>query len=152
MTHLTKEAIEFLATSVGVGWSVNEETGLIDVSNGFGVRVASNYTRLPVSFGRVGGNFISYSLVSLKGAPIHIEGNLALDCSNIEEWEWYPEYIRGIIDVQLKYCNLEQLTMIIPEIESMIGRGFEVRQPEKYYYPYTDIYHRNIERRLANLL
>ena len=79
-SSLSAPQIAFLnkGTQSGGTWSLNSQTGLVDVDGDFKIYKTSR-TVLPVSFGVVTGNFIfarfAGRFISLKGSPLEVGGD-----------------------------------------------------------------------------
>jgi hypothetical protein len=95
---VSQRAFLINGTLSGGTWSLNPETGLVDVDGDFMVGKTA-ITVLPVSFGVVTGNFIfeefKTGFISLKGSPIEVGGDF--DCSNnkLTSLEGAPRKVGG---------------------------------------------------------
>ena len=112
VSELSAPQITFLnkGTQPGSTWSLNPETGLVDVDGDFMVGKTA-ITVLPVSFGVVTGNFIfeefKTGFISLKGSPIEMGGDF--DCSNnkLTSLEGAPRKVGGSFN-----CSNNKLTSL----------------------------------------
>jgi len=118
------------ANSIKGAWSVNPQTGLVDIDGDFWVPRKSLTDFRGVRFGRVSGffscsdNYLSSlegsprevggdfncaynSLVSLEGAPQQVEGNFDCEHNDLTSLEGAPQKVRGAF-----YCFSNQLTSL----------------------------------------
>jgi len=81
---LTKEQTEWLDECTRGKWTLNPQTGLVDVDGSFTCDYQGLTDFKGVRFGVVTGSFWCYSneLTSLKGAPLEVKGDF--DCSENE--------------------------------------------------------------------
>jgi hypothetical protein len=120
---ITKEQKAFLGKVVRGEWSINPDTGLVDVV-GSVIMSYCNLTEIPVKFGEVTSYFncSNNQLTSLVGAPQSVG---SLFCINLS-------------DIDKKYYHV-----IIPQIEEMIESGIVLENPDECYYSYKEAYYTN---------
>jgi hypothetical protein len=75
--------------------SVDPQLGVVDVTNT--VILAKSSDRLPVQFGKVGGDFLCRyrDLNSLTGAPRHVGGNFLCQNNNLRSLAGAPHSVNG---------------------------------------------------------
>jgi hypothetical protein len=155
---ISKENTEFLNSVIIGQWSVNPNTGFIDVEGD--VRMESlNLTKIPVKFGKVSGDFnCSFNLLTnLEGAPESVGGSF--NCKNnklynlsgapksvgdtficyhnkLTSLKFVPHYIGNYFGIYLGDIDEKYHSVIITELEMMIEKGIKLYKPEEYYYPY----------------
>jgi hypothetical protein len=109
LTH-TQRAFLIKGTLSGGTWSLNPETGLVDVDGDFKVGKTTR-TVLPVSFGVVTGNFIfdefKTGFISLKGSPIEVGGGFMCSNNKLTSLEGAPRKVVGSF-----YCTGNKLTSL----------------------------------------
>jgi hypothetical protein len=101
---LSEESVDFLNSLCGEGgWSVNTETGKIDVERnvyaGWKVQKMSSFPE-GVDFGIIKGslNLNGCNFSSFKGFPTKIEGGLSISGNNFSSLEGCPQDIQGSFD------------------------------------------------------
>jgi len=117
---LTPEQIEFLDKYAPGRWSINSETGLVDVDGDF-ICSFQNLTDFSgVRFGSVSGNFWCHSnqLSSLEGAPQSVGGNFWCHDNGLSSLEGAPQSVGGDFD-----CSLNRLRSLEGAPRS-VGGGF----------------------------
>jgi hypothetical protein len=125
-------------------WSINPQTGLVDIKGDFNCRRSGIEDLMGVKFGEVTGHFIcdeNFAMKSLIGAPIKVGGNFNCSENQLTSLEGAPQEIGGFFN-----CSENQLTSlkggprivkggyscILNELTSLegapqeIGRSFEV--------------------------
>jgi len=130
------------ANSIRGAWSVNPQTGLVDIDGDFWVPRKSLTDFRGVRFGRVSGffscsdNYLSSlegsprevggdfncaynSLVSLEGAPQQVEGNFDCEHNDLTSLEGAPQSVGGGF-----YCNHNQLTSLEGAPQSVGGNFY----------------------------
>jgi hypothetical protein len=108
-TELTPEQIEWLDERTRGRWTLNPQTGLVDVDGGFYCSDQRLTDFKGVRFGVVTGYFhcSNNRLTSLEGAPQQVE--VDFDCSNnrLTSLEGAPQKVGGSL-----YCYENQLTSL----------------------------------------
>ena len=120
-TELTPEQIKWLDECTPGNWTLNPQTGLVDVDGSF-YCYSQNLTDFKgVRFGVVSGSFHCYrnKLTSLKGAPQEVRGSF--DCHNNE--------LTSLKDAPLKvesdfYCGNNELTSLEGAPQEVGGRFY----------------------------
>jgi hypothetical protein len=141
-------SVELLDSIVNGTWSVNNDTGLIDVEGdvfiGYDNDTLSNPSVIPFDFGEVSGDFVCgiKTLIDMSGFPIKTGGRVKMYYnSKLKRLNWNPIEIGICLCIDFKYIPKENYHIIIPEIEELISRGIELLQPDIFYYPYKDAYY-----------
>jgi hypothetical protein len=160
---LTKEKKSFLDSVVKGNWSVNPDTGLVDV-DGSVYMGGCNLKKIPVKFGNVSGCFdcdynelkslksspqsvgkhffCSYNqLISLEGAPQSVGGYFNCRHNNLTSLVGAPQSVGDYFFIELNYIDKAHYYIIIPEIEEMMERDVKLYRPNEYYYPYKEAYY-----------
>jgi len=95
--ELTKEQTDWLNECTRGKWTINPQTGLVDVSGSFGCihQGLSDFKR--VRFGNVSGVFDCYGnpLTSLEGAPQQVGGDFDCSYSSLMSLEGAPQQVGG---------------------------------------------------------
>ena len=112
---LTEEQIKFLDQNCDGIWTLNSETGLIDVEGDFYLdgdiskTFIKNPKFLPVEFGKVSGTFriIETKLISLKGSPIRVGGDFDCSGNKLASLEGSPMEVGGEFE-----CSSNGLTSL----------------------------------------
>lgn len=174
MMELTCEQKSFLDRVVNGSWNINYMTLRIDVDGSVSVPYRYiNNGKIPVSFGKVTGNFSmsSNQLVTLEGCPCWVGGNFNCIDNNItnlkyapihirkdahvwnnrmiQSLNWEPEHIGGKLFIKIETISEKYLDTIIPEIEMLMEKGVNLNSPDESYYPIRDAYY---ETKVAELL
>ena len=95
--ELNKEQIEFLNKYTEGKWTLNEETGLVDIRGDFDCSNKRLTDFKGVKFGVVTGGFWCHynSLTSLEGAPQNVGGNFACFNNKLTSLEGAPKKVGG---------------------------------------------------------
>jgi hypothetical protein len=162
---ITNEQKSFLDKVVTGKWSINPNTGLIDVE-GSVYMSDMKLTEIPIKFGEVTGYFNCYEneltslvgapqsvgkdfycsynqLTSLKGAPQSVEKDFICHHNRLTSLVGAPQSVGGLFYIDLSYIDKKYYHVIIPEIEELISRGINLYKPDEYYYPYKESYYNN---------
>jgi hypothetical protein len=162
---LTSKQKKFLNEVVSGTWSINRDTGLVDVIGNVDASMM-NLTEIPLNFGEVsgyfycyineltslvgapqsvGGNFYCFNnpLTSLLGAPKSVEGDIDCSCNKLNSLVGAPQSIGGMFYINLFDIDKKDYPVIIPEIEELISRGVNLHNPQDCYYPYKEIHYTN---------
>jgi hypothetical protein len=106
---ITKEKKLFLDKAVKGTWSINQNTGLVDV---YGIVDMSriNLTEIPVKFGKVTDDFHCFynKLTSLEGVPKSVMGSFDCSYNQLVNLEGAPKSVCGHFD-----CSNNQLTSLL---------------------------------------
>ena len=121
-TELTNDQKEWLDKCTSFkSWTINPQTGLVDVEGSFDCSSQRLIDFKGVGFGVVSGNFYCYDneLPSLKGAPQEVKVNF--DCYDIEltSLKDAPKKVGG--DFNCSYNNLTSLK----DAPQEVGGGFD---------------------------
>jgi hypothetical protein len=158
-----KETI--LDKAVNGQWSINPYTGLVDVNGSVNLSFLDKINKLPVKFGKVTGDFdMSYgSYKTLKGSPYWVGGFFDCCQNKLKNLKYLPNHVGGsifaynnplrrigvsMINSKCIFIDMESIDVnfhvsMIIEIERLISNGVVLLEPETYYYPYKEAYHRN---------
>ena len=119
--ELTLEQKDWLDECTDGTWSVNHQTGLIDVGRSFDCSKQGLRDFKGVRFGKVGLSFVcaANSLTSLDGAPQSVDGNFYCDNNYLTSLEGAPESIEGSF-----YCSYNSLTSLKGSPQSVKGSFF----------------------------
>ena len=115
---LTPDQEEFLNSFTKGIWSVNPETGLIDVDGGFNCSRRGFKSLQGVSFGHVSGNFLCNSnlLTALAGAPLSVGGGFYCWSNQLTSLVGAPQTVgEGFL------CNRNQLTSLVGAPQTVGG-------------------------------
>jgi hypothetical protein len=95
--ELTKRQINYLNKFTEGTWSLNPETGLVDVDGYFDCSDQKLEDFKGVRFGTVTGNFYceNNSLTSLEGAPQKVRGDFACSWNSLTTLEGAPQEVGG---------------------------------------------------------
>ena len=104
--ELTQEQKDWLDKCTGTDWSVNSQTGLIDVDRSFDCSKQELRDFKGVRFGHVGGIFdcSKNELKSLEGAPQSVGGYFDCSRNKLKSLEGSPHSVEGDFD-----CGYNQL-------------------------------------------
>jgi len=104
-------------------WSINPETGLVDVKGNFNGNklnsiIASSGNLIGIKFGKVEGDFyLGYSnLTSLEGCPLEVTGNFVAFNNKLQDLKGSPKKIGGRFDVS-RNPNLKSLEGAPEEVD-----------------------------------
>jgi hypothetical protein len=88
-------------------WTINSE-GLVDVAGDVDLSYM-RLTKIPINFGRVGGDFYCYNneLATLEGAPGEVRGNFYCRDNQLTTLEGAPGEVRGNFN-----CGYNKLTTL----------------------------------------
>ncbi len=98
---LSEMRIARICNSLGIeNWSINKD-GLVDVRGN--VNIIYEYTKLPLKFGHVTGNFScptlsalsSKKLTTLEGSPIRVDGDFNCQLNNLTDLKGAPTEVGG---------------------------------------------------------
>ncbi len=108
-TDLTPEQTEWLDKCTDGTWTLNPQTGLVDVSGSFSCSGRNLVDFRGVRFGVVGGNFYfdNNKLTSLEGAPQEVEGGFSCDNNKLTSLKGAPQTVGGDFD-----CYNNKLTSL----------------------------------------
>lgn len=100
LNEVVQTDLEKLLTEYNItDYSIRND-GLVDV-NGHVELNYKNFTKLPINFGHVAGNFscaYCHNLQSLEGVPTSIDGNFSCyNCDKIKSLDYLPKQITGMI-------------------------------------------------------
>jgi len=115
---LTAEQIEWLDKCVHVSWTLNPQTGLVDVDGDF-YCVDEGLTDFKgVKFGKVGGYFSceKNELTSLVGAPKTVNGDFWCHDNELTSLVGAPQTVGGYFD-----CRGNQLTTLVGAPQTVGG-------------------------------
>jgi hypothetical protein len=117
---LTKKESSFLHKVVEGTWSINSNTGLVDVDGSVDMSYMS-LTEMPVKFGNVSGYFYCTrnQLTNLHGAPKSVGYDFCCSYNKLTNLVGAPEIIGGCFIVYLGNID-KKYYHVIPEIEEMI--------------------------------
>jgi len=106
---LTPAQEAFLNRYTQGSWSVNQQTGLVDVSGNFNCSMRRLKSFRGVSFGHVSGVFDceNNQLTTLEGAPQTVVGRFDCDSNQLTTLEGAPQVGGGF------YCSNNRLTSLI---------------------------------------
>jgi hypothetical protein len=109
VTALTQEQIEWLDECAKRKWSLNPQTGLVDVKEVFYCSEQGLLDFKGIKFGVVGGDFdCEHSqLTSLEGAPQKVGGDFYCNNNQLTSLEGSPREVGGDF-----YCEHNQLTSL----------------------------------------
>ena len=110
MTTLTQEQINWLDKCAKGTWTLNHNTGLVDVDGNFDCRNQGLKGFKGVKFGRVGGHFwCNYNLLtSLEGGPQEVGSDFNCAGNLLTSLEEAPQSVGGSF-----YCHNNQLTSLV---------------------------------------
>ena len=108
-SFLTPRQNKFLNRCTKETWSVNRQTGLVDVEGNFDCSFKSLKSLHGISFGNVSGHFgcIYNQLTSLKGAPQTVGGNFNCNTNRLTSLEGAPQKVGVSFD-----CGVNKLTSL----------------------------------------
>jgi hypothetical protein len=117
---MKSEQKSFLDKVVRGEWSINPDTGLVDVDGSVYIN-GRNLTKIPVNFGKVSGcfNCDHNKLKSLKGAPKSVGGSFYCCDNELTSLEGAPITVSRSF-----YCHINQLTSLKGAPKS-IGSNFD---------------------------
>ena len=117
---LSTEQIEFLNECTNGSWSINPETGLVDIEGDFNCYDMRLKSLQGVRFGSVTGSFYcnNNQLVTLEGAPQEVGGNFYCYYNQLVSLEGAPEKVGKSF-----YCNFNRLVSL-EGVPKEIGRDF----------------------------
>ena len=106
---LTLRQESFLNRYTQGTWSVNQQTGLVDVSGNFYCSSRELKSLQGVSFGQVSGHFscVNNHLTSLVGAPRTVDGGFTCNTNRLTTLVGAPQTVGGVF-----YCDTNQLTTL----------------------------------------
>jgi len=109
VTALTQEQIEWLDECAEETWTLNLQTGLVDVKRDFICTEQGLLDFKGVKFGVVGGDFYceQNQLTSLKGAPLKVGGDFDCSDNDLTSLDGAPQ------DVFSFNCNDNLLTSLV---------------------------------------
>lgn len=95
-----------------------DDLGVVDVSGN--VRLKKSCTKIPVTFGKVGGDFWCQDnqLMSLAGAPNHVGGDFSCHDNQLASLAGAPDHVGGDF-----WCYRNQLTSLAGAPDQ-VGGGF----------------------------
>ncbi len=107
--ELTPEQIEWLDECIDGTWTLNPQTGLVDVDGDFGCSRMDLPDFKDVRFGVVSGYFYCYGnqLTTLEGAPQRVGGGFSCSDNQLTTLEGAPQKVGWDF-----YCNNNQLTSL----------------------------------------
>jgi hypothetical protein len=108
-TELSQEQIEWLDKCTGGKWTLNPQTGLVDVDGGF-YCISQNLTDFKgVRFGKVGRNFdcSENEITSLEGAPQEVKGTFNCSENELTSLKGAPQQVEWDFD-----CSNNRLTSL----------------------------------------
>jgi hypothetical protein len=107
---LTTDQEAFLNEYIKGTWSVNRQTGLVDVEGNFACSSKRLKSLSGISFGHVSGNFACFNnqLTSLKGAPQTVGGGFDCSYNDLTSLEGAPQTVGGDFNCFYNY-NLKSL-------------------------------------------
>jgi hypothetical protein len=116
---ITNKQKSFLDEVVIGKWSINPNTGLVDV-NGNVSMSQMNLTKIPIKFGKVTGNFDCHDneLTSLVGAPQSVGDYFYCSSNKLTSLDGSPQSVGGNF-----YCSNNQLVNLLGAPQS-VGGGF----------------------------
>jgi hypothetical protein len=96
-SSLTTDQIDFLKRNTGGPWSVNPQTGLIDVENSFNCDNQDLDNFLGLKFGKIGGHFTcsGNNLKTLEGSPEIVYLSFWCEENPLVSFEGAPKRIDG---------------------------------------------------------
>jgi hypothetical protein len=105
---LTSEQKSFLNEVVKGKWTINPDTGLVDVSGDVDMSMM-DISEIPTKFGEVTGYFHCYrnQLNSLVGAPESVGGDFLCSHNRLTSLKGSPQSVEGGF-----YCHVNQLTSL----------------------------------------
>ena len=108
-TSLTEEQKGFLNEFTKGSWSLNPQTGKVDVDGDFSCSLQNIEDLRGIRFGNVRGGFYCNfnQLTSLEGAPETVGKNFFCDINRLTDLKGAPQSIGGNF-----YCNKNQLTSL----------------------------------------
>ena len=97
-SDLTQKQKTFLTKYTQGTWSVNQQTGLVDVEGDFDCSYSRLKSLSGISFGHVSGNFSCYKnqLTSLSGAPQTVDGYFSCSRNQLTTLSGAPQTVGGI--------------------------------------------------------
>jgi hypothetical protein len=104
--RLNEEQKSFLDKVVEGTWSINPDTGFIDVDGNVNM-ILMGFTEIPVKFGDVDGYFycLHNHLSSLEGAPQSVGGDLNCDHNKLTSLKGAPQSVGGDFDCLFNKLN-----------------------------------------------
>jgi len=119
-TELTPEQMEWLDKFTRGTWTLNPQTGLVDVDGGFYCNSQNLTDFKGVRFGVVAGSFWCYNnkLTSLKDAPQKVGGSFHCSGNKLTSLKDAPQEVRGSF-----YCSGNELTSL-EGAPQKVERGF----------------------------
>jgi hypothetical protein len=115
---LTEEQKKFLNKFTMGSWSLNSQTGKVDVDGDFSCSLQNIEDLRGIRFGNVRGGFYCNfnQLTSLEGAPETVGKNFFCDTNRLTDLKGAPQSIGGNF-----YCNKNQLTSLEGAPETVKG-------------------------------
>ena len=119
VTELTQEQVQWLDNCAKGSWSLNHQTGLVDVKGGFDCYDEMISDFKGVKFGVVDGDFrCSYNRhTSLDGAPREVKGNFRCSYNRLTSLVGAPLKVGGDF-----YCSYTALTSLVGSPQNVGGR------------------------------
>ena len=99
-------------------WSVNQQTGLVDVEGDFDCKVKGLKSLSGISFGHVSGSFFcsNNQLTTLAGAPQTVDGNFSCDNNQLTTLAGAPQTVGESF-----FCYYNQLTSLVGAPQTVDG-------------------------------
>jgi hypothetical protein len=118
---LTTDQEAFLNEYIKGTWSVNRQTGLVDVEGNFACSSKRLKSLSGISFGHVSGNFACFNnqLTSLKGAPQTVGGGFDCSYNDLTSLEGAPQTVGRYF-----FCESNKLTSLEGAPQT-VGWGFD---------------------------
>jgi hypothetical protein len=97
LTSLTEEQKEFLDRFTRGAWSLNPQTGKVDVGGNFDCSYRGLRDLKGIRFGNVSGNFLFYDnqLTSLEGSPETVGGDFRCSFNPLTDLKGGPQTVGG---------------------------------------------------------
>jgi hypothetical protein len=115
---LTPDQEAFLNEFTKGTWSVNRQTGLVDVEGDFDCSYSRLKSLSGISFGHVSGNFYCYGnhLTTLAGAPQTVGGDFSCFGNQLTTLVGAPQTVDGDFS-----CSRNHLTTLAGSPQTVVG-------------------------------